>query len=62
MPTYSRRDFLKTGLAAAGAGVAVAHGFPSIISAQGKEPIKIGVLHYCPARWRSARSRCAMSC
>jgi urea transport system substrate-binding protein len=45
MPTYSRRDFLKTGLAAAGAGVAVAHGVPSIISAQGKEPIKIGVLH-----------------
>ena len=45
MPTYSRRDFLKTGLAAAGAGVAVAHGFPSIISAQVKEPIKVGVLH-----------------
>ena len=45
MSTYSRRDFLKTGLVAAGAGVAVAHGFPSIVGAQGKEPIKIGVLH-----------------
>src|SRR5438093_496386 len=45
MSTYSRRDFLKTGLAAAGAGVAVAHGFPSIIGAQGKDPVKIGVLH-----------------
>src|SRR6058998_2779888 len=45
MSTYSRRDFLKTGLAAAGAGVAVAHGFPSILGAQGKDPVKIGVLH-----------------
>src|SRR5262245_66643510 len=45
MSTYSRRDFLKTGLVAAGAGVAVAHGLPSIVRAQGKQPIKIGVLH-----------------
>src|SRR5262245_10849795 len=45
MSTYSRRDFLKTGLVAAGAGVAVAHGLPSIVGAQGKEPVKIGVLH-----------------
>jgi urea transport system substrate-binding protein len=45
MSTYSRRDFLKTGLVAAGAGVAVAHGLPSIVTAQGKEPVKIGVLH-----------------
>ena len=45
MSAYSRRDFLKTGLVAAGAGVAVAHGFPSIVGAQGKEPVKIGVLH-----------------
>jgi urea transport system substrate-binding protein len=43
--SYSRRDFLKTGLVAAGAGAAVAHGFPSIIAAQSKEPVKIGVLH-----------------
>jgi urea transport system substrate-binding protein len=45
MSTYSRRDFLKTSLAAAGAGVAAAHGRPSIVTAQSKEPIKIGVLH-----------------
>src|SRR5262249_40931968 len=44
MSTYSRRDFLKTGLVAAGAGVAVAHGLPGLLTAQGKEPIKIGVL------------------
>ena len=43
MSTYSRRDFLKTTLAAAGAGVAV--GLPAIVTAQSKEPIKIGVLH-----------------
>src|SRR5436853_104027 len=45
MPTYSRRDFLKTGLAAAGAGIAVAHGVPALVGAQSKEPVKIGVLH-----------------
>jgi branched-chain amino acid transport system substrate-binding protein len=43
MAAYSRREFLKGSLAA-GAGVA-ALGFPSIITAQGKEPVKIGVLH-----------------
>ena len=43
MAAYSRRDFLKGSLVA-GAGMA-AVGFPSIITAQGKEPIKIGVLH-----------------
>src|SRR5574338_713993 len=43
MAAYSRRDFLKGSLAA-GAGVA-ALGFPAIITAQSKEPIKIGVLH-----------------
>jgi urea transport system substrate-binding protein len=45
MSTYSRRDFLKTTLVAAGAGVAVGHGLPAIVTAQSKEPIKIGVLH-----------------
>jgi urea transport system substrate-binding protein len=45
MSTYSRRDFLKTSLVAASAGVAVGHGLPSIVTAQSKEPIKIGVLH-----------------
>jgi urea transport system substrate-binding protein len=45
MSSYSRRDFLKTGLVAAGAGVAVASGLPTIAIAQSKEPIKIGVLH-----------------
>jgi urea transport system substrate-binding protein len=45
MSTYSRRDFLRTALVAAGAGVAVGHGLPSIVTAQSKEPIKIGVLH-----------------
>jgi urea transport system substrate-binding protein len=45
MSSYSRRDFLKTSLVAAGAGVAATHGFPGIVTAQSKEPIKIGVLH-----------------
>ncbi|HEX3177454.1 MAG TPA: urea ABC transporter substrate-binding protein [Methylomirabilota bacterium] len=45
MSSYSRRDFLKTGLVAAGAGVAAASGLPTIAIAQSKEPIKIGVLH-----------------
>src|SRR2546429_6404296 len=44
MAAYSRRDFLKGSLAA-GAGLAALGGMPSIIAAQGKEPIKIGVLH-----------------
>ncbi|HZP37523.1 MAG TPA: transporter substrate-binding protein, partial [Methylomirabilota bacterium] len=43
MAAYSRRDFLKGSLAA-GAGVA-ALGFPALITAQSKEPIKVGVLH-----------------
>src|SRR6202008_2291115 len=44
--TFTRRDFLKGSLAA-GAGVATVAslGFPNIITAQGKEPIKIGFLH-----------------
>jgi urea transport system substrate-binding protein len=45
MSTYSRRDFLKTTLVAAGAGVAVGAGRPAIVTAQSREPIKIGVLH-----------------
>ncbi len=44
MAVYSRRDFLKGSLAA-GAGLAALGGLPSIITAQSKEPIKIGVLH-----------------
>jgi urea transport system substrate-binding protein len=44
MGAYSRRDFLKGGLAA-GAGMAALGGLPPIITAQSKEPIKIGVLH-----------------
>ena len=60
MAAYSRRDFLKGSLAA-GAGVA-ALGFPNIITAQGKEPIKFGVLHSLSGTRRSARFRCATSC
>jgi urea transport system substrate-binding protein len=44
MGAYSRRDFLKGSLAA-GAGAVALGGLPSIITAQSKEPIKIGVLH-----------------
>ena len=44
MGAYSRRDFLRGSLAA-GAGMAAVGGWPSIITAQSKEPIKIGVLH-----------------
>jgi urea transport system substrate-binding protein len=44
MAAYARRDFLKGSLATA-AGLATLGGLPSIITAQGKEPIKIGVLH-----------------
>jgi len=44
MPAYSRRQFLR-GTLVAGAGVAAGVGFPSIITAQAKGPIKVGVLH-----------------
>ena len=44
MAAFSRRDFLKGSLAA-GAGLASLGGMPSIITAQGKEQVKIGVLH-----------------
>jgi urea transport system substrate-binding protein len=44
MGAYSRRDFLRGSLAA-GAGMAALGGRPSIITAQSKESIKIGVLH-----------------
>jgi urea transport system substrate-binding protein len=44
MPAFTRREFVK-GTLVAGAGVAAGVGFPSIITAQGKEPIKVGVLH-----------------
>ena len=44
MSVYSRRTFLK-GTLAAGAGLAAGGGLPSILTAQGKEPIKVGVLH-----------------
>jgi len=40
----TRREFLK-GSVVAGAGLAAGVGMPSIITAQGKEPVKIGVLH-----------------
>src|ERR1051326_3209485 len=44
MSTLSRRTFLK-GTVAAGAVATAGLGLPSIISAQSKEPVKIGVLH-----------------
>jgi urea transport system substrate-binding protein len=44
MPTLSRRTFLKSTLVA-GAGITAGFGMPSILTAQGKDPIKIGVLH-----------------
>jgi urea transport system substrate-binding protein len=44
MSTVSRRSFLK-GTLAAGAGVAAGVGLPGLLSAQSKEPVKIGVLH-----------------
>ncbi len=40
----TRREFLK-GSVVAGAGLAAGVGMPSLITAQGKEPVKIGVLH-----------------
>ena len=44
MSVYSRRDFLRTS-AIVGAVVGTGAGFPRIATAQGKEPIKVGVLH-----------------
>jgi len=44
MSACSRRDFLRGSLVA-GAGLTVGFGFPSVLTAQGKDPIKIGVLH-----------------
>ena len=44
MSAWSRRDFLKGSLIA-GAGVAAGVGFPRMVTAQSKEPIKIGILH-----------------
>jgi len=42
--SVSRREFLR-GSVIAGAGVAAGVGFPRILAAQSKEPIKVGVLH-----------------
>ena len=43
---YNRREFLKlSGLGLAGAGIAGSLSFPSILRAQDKGPIKVGVLH-----------------
>jgi urea transport system substrate-binding protein len=42
--TVTRREFLK-GTAAVGAGLAAGVSLPTVIRAQGKEPIKVGVLH-----------------
>ena len=42
MSTLSRRSFLK-GTVAAGAAATAGFGFPSIITAQSKDPVKIGV-------------------
>ena len=44
MSTLSRRSFLK-GTVAAGAAATAGLSLPSIITAQGKEPVKVGVLH-----------------
>ena len=44
MSTFSRRDFLK-GTLAVGAGLAAGAGAPSVLTAQTKAPVKIGVLH-----------------
>ncbi|OGL08818.1 MAG: urea ABC transporter substrate-binding protein [Candidatus Rokubacteria bacterium RIFCSPLOWO2_02_FULL_73_56] len=44
MSTFSRRDFLK-GTLAVGAGLAAGTGAPSILTAQTKTPVKVGVLH-----------------
>ncbi len=44
MSACSRRDFLKAS-AITGAGLATGVGFPSLLTAQTKDPIKVGVLH-----------------
>ena len=44
MSEMSRRRFLQTGLGA-GVGLAAGIAFPSVLTAQSKEPIKVGVLH-----------------
>jgi urea transport system substrate-binding protein len=44
MSVYSRREFLK-GTLAVGAGLTAGVALPHIVTAQGKTPIKIGVLH-----------------
>ena len=44
MPAHTRRQFL-TGALVAGAGAAAGVGLPAIVTAQSKEPIKVGVLH-----------------
>ena len=44
MSAWSRREFLKGSLVA-GSGLAAGIGFPRILTAQGKEPIRVGILH-----------------
>ena len=44
MSEMSRRGFLQTGLGA-GVGLAAGIAFPSLLTAQTKAPIKVGVLH-----------------
>jgi urea transport system substrate-binding protein len=61
MGAYSRRDFLKGSLAA-GAGVAMLGSVPRVLTAQSKEPIKIGVLHSLSGTMAISGSRCATSC
>jgi len=62
MSTYSRREFLKT--ASRGRRRRCRRPrLPSIISAQGKDPIKIGVLHFAVGHdGPSAKCRSATSC
>src|SRR5438128_441504 len=44
MSAWSRREFLRGSLVA-GTGLAAGIGFPKILTAQGREPIKVGILH-----------------
>src|SRR5712691_1259502 len=44
MSVWSRREFLRGSLVA-GTGLAAGIGFPKILTAQGREPIKVGILH-----------------
>src|SRR2546428_12721239 len=44
MSAWSRREFLRGSLVA-GTGLAAGIGFSKILTAQGKEPIKVGILH-----------------